>query len=73
MPLSSVMHTSRNCLHNLHNPCSIRFPRLVRQRDDKAPENATTANQIMDMYNSQDCIKNNVASTTVADDDDWEL
>jgi DNA ligase 1 len=52
---------------------SIRFPRLVRERDDKTPEQATTADQILDMYNSQDCIKNNAAFTAEMngqDDDD---
>jgi hypothetical protein len=52
---------------------SIRFPRLVRERDDKTPEQATTADQILDMYNSQDFIKNNAAFTAEMngqDDDD---
>jgi DNA ligase 1 len=50
---------------------SIRFPRLVRERDDKTPEQATTADQILDMYNSQDCIKNNAAfNAELAQDDD---
>ncbi|KAG5191094.1 ATP-dependent DNA ligase [Tribonema minus] len=55
---------------------SIRFPRLVRERDDKAPESATSADQILDMYRSQDCIKNNGAfhaAATAEDEDDWEL
>jgi len=32
----------------------LRFPRFLRERTDKKPENATNADQIVDMYNSQD-------------------
>lgn len=44
---------------------SLRFPRFIRLRDDKPPEDATTAAQIADMYRQQA----NVADVDEAGDD----
>eukprot|EP00878_Enallax_costatus_P010738 GHUV01011215.1.p1 GENE.GHUV01011215.1~~GHUV01011215.1.p1 ORF type:complete len:820 (+),score=334.68 GHUV01011215.1:667-3126(+) len=50
---------------------SIRFPRLVRVRDDKNPEDATTASQVADMYRQQAVVQAE-AKAKAGDDGDYE-
>ena len=50
---------------------ALRFPRFLRVRDDKAPEDATNAAQIAQMYNDQACTQSKATKSTVDDDDDW--
>lgn len=46
---------------------ALRFPRFIRAREDKTPENATSSQQIADLYKSQAVISNN--SKSVEDDE----
>lgn len=48
---------------------SIRFPRLVRVRDDKNPEQATNAEQVVEMYQKQPHVQGNKGSKAAAEDD----
>jgi DNA ligase-1 len=47
----------------------LRFPRFLRERSDKSPESATTAEQIVEMYQSQGGVENGAD----AEDDDEDL
>ena len=51
----------------------LRFPRLLRSRDDKAAEHATTADQVLSMYLNQDSVKDAVKDDDDDDDDDGYL
>ncbi|XP_040280263.1 DNA ligase 1 [Bufo bufo] len=48
---------------------SLRFPRFVRVRDDKKPEEATNSSQVAELYKKQQQIQN--VSATEKDDDDF--
>ena len=49
----------------------LRFPRFLRIRDDKSPEDATSAEQVMQMYEDQ--FKAQSGAAKVQDDDDYDF
>ncbi|KAL2264105.1 hypothetical protein VTK26DRAFT_2307 [Humicola hyalothermophila] len=48
---------------------SLRFPRFIKVRDDKKPDQATTSRQISDMYRKQESVAKNKGPAV---DDDFE-
>lgn len=52
---------------------SLRFPRYIQIRTDKQPEDCTSAQQVADMYNSQEMVKNSKQSSKKNNDDDFDF
>jgi DNA ligase-1 len=63
------MHTAA-LGHEEGKGIALRFPRMIRERDDKQPMECTNSEQIIEMYQNQAAITQKV---NFADDDDFDF
>jgi DNA ligase-1 len=72
----SPVHKAGAGLVDASKGISLRFPRFMRVREDKSPENATSAAQVAEMYSGQsinhEYQKKGAASGGPAEDDGFE-
>jgi len=69
----SPVHRAATGIVDPSKGVSLRFPRFIRIRDDKKVEDATNADQIATMYNSQDIIKNQKEGKKPKVEDDFDF
>lgn len=59
----------RAAIDTMKQGISLRFPRFIQRRDDKKPEDATSASSIVEMYNNQEVVSKENAGKGGVDDD----
>jgi DNA ligase-1 len=67
----SPIHSASSSLRSDGKGIGLRFPRFLRIRDDKGPEDATSSEQIVQMFEDQ--FKNAGQGGDAQDEDDYDL